>query len=340
MSRGPRPPAPGAGRAALAVALLAAATLRCSEATAPADAARAETITAADMRRWVERLADDSMRGRATPSPEIERAATTLGAYLAGLRLLPAFPAQAFVAHFPAPPYSVTDSAPLVGAVLRGSDPALADEYVVVVAHLDAKGLVTPVGTDSICNGADDNASGSAGVLELAEAFAGTAPHPRRSLLFLLVSGEEHGLWGSQWYVDHPSVPLASIVAVVNLDMISRNDPGALQVGGLDLSTLGTTVAQAALAHPEVRLTLSPGQTTGSDQVPFWSKGIPFVFLFAGLHADYHRPTDEPATIDADKAARVARLAFFAALTTANADARPEWLTAAAPPAAAREHAP
>ncbi len=335
--RGPRRPT--RLPAPLAVLLLAAATLRCGDATAPGNAARAGTITASDVRRWVDRLADDSLRGRDTPGPEIEQAAAALGAWLAGLGLRPAFPGQAYVLHYPTP-LSLADSAPIVGAALPGSDSALAGEFLVVIAHLDAKGLVPPVGTDSICNGADDNASGTAAVLELAEAFAGTAPRPRRSVLFLLVSGEERGLWGSQWFVDHPTVPLASIVAVVNLDMIGRNAPGAVQAGGLDLSTLGTAVARAALEHPEVGLTVSPGPTSGSDHVPFWSKGIPFVFLFAGLHADYHRPTDAPATVDADKAARVARLAFYAALAAADADARPEWLTTAAPPAAARGDRP
>lgn len=321
--------------------LAAALSVHCSDSTSPGDASLAATITAAEIQHWVDRLADDSMRGRATPSPGIETGATTIAAYLGGLGLAPAFPGQQFVARYPAPPTAgAGDSAPVVGAILPGSDGRLGSEYVVIIAHLDGKGIGIAIGTDSIYNGADDNASGSAGVLELAEAFAGSSPHPRRSLLFLLVTGEERGLWGSQWYVDHPTVPLSSIVAVVNLDMISRNGPGAVQAGGMDLSTLGVRLADASAAHPEIGLDVTPGPTGGSDHVPFWSRGIPFLFFFTGLHADYHQPTDEPWRIDADKAARVTRLAFHATLMVADADARPEWLAGAAAAAAARRGTP
>lgn len=319
-----------------ATAALALASARCHESTtAPPGAARATTITAAEMQRWVDRLADDSMRGRGTPSAALDRAAATIAAYFRNINLQPAFPGSSFLARFPVPPVAGSaDSAPNVGATLRGSNPNRADEYVVVIAHLDGKGVGSQVGMDSIYNGADDNASGTAGVLELAEAFAGMSPHPGRSLLFLVVSGEEEGYWGSQWYVDHPTVPLANIVAVVNLDMISRNSPDSAQVGGLGRSTLGDVVLQTNAAHPEEGLVLSSGPTFGSDQVPFFSTaGAPFLFFFAGLHGDYHTPRDESDRIDADKAARVARLAFHTVLAVANADARPLWLPGGRPSA-------
>ena len=330
-------------RIAIPAALVLAASLACSatgchEPTSPGNVALASTITASEILAWVGRLADDSLRGRDTPSPGIESAAATLAAEFTRLGLAPAFADQRYVAHYPAPPSpGATDSAPNVGAILAGSDPVLASEYVVLIAHLDHLGI----GTDSIYNGADDNASGTAGVLELAEAFAATRPRPRRSVLFLLVTGEEYGYWGSQWYVDHPSVPLGSIVGVLTLDMISRNGADSIQVGGLGLSTMALSVTEALDAHPDLGFqTVLAGPQSGSDFVPFSAKGIPWVFLFAGHHPDYHTPKDETDRIDPDKAARVARLAFYTVFTVANASARPQWLSGPAPPASARLPAP
>jgi hypothetical protein len=336
-----RPPRAFAG--IVAAVGLAVASVRCHEPTSPGNAARASSITAADVQHWVDRLADDSMLGRDTPSPEIEKAAATIAAYFERLGLVPAFPGQSYLQRYPVPPAdsAAADSAPNVAAVLPGSDPRLGAEYVVLIAHFDGNGVGAPVGSDSIYNGADDNASGTAGVLELAEAFVGTAPRPRRPLLFLLVSGEERKYWGSQWYVDHPAVALGSVAGVVNLDMISRNGRDSVLVGGVSLSTMGYTFTTALEAHSELGFrVISPGPQSGSDFVPFWAKGIPWLHFFTGLHADYHRPSDEPGRIDADKAARVTRLAFHTILMVANADARPLWLPGAAPPASARGEAP
>jgi Peptidase family M28 len=323
----------------LAAAALTLATARCRDATSPGNAGRASTITASEMRLWIYRLADDSMMGRGTPSPELDEAAATIAAYFARLGLRPAFADQRYVARYPAPPAGGTpDSAPNVAGILPGSDARLAGQYVVLVAHVDGLGVLDSPTGDTIYNGADDNASGTAGVLELADAFVGTDPHPRRSLLFLLVSGEEQKYWGSQWYVDHPSVPIDSIIAVFNLDMISRNTPDSLLISGLPYSTMAYTFSAAFDAHPELGFRVySPGPQSGSDFVPFWAAGVPFLHFFTGLHHDYHRTTDDPELVDPDKAARVTRLAFYTALMVANADGRPQWLTSAAPPAAAWE---
>ncbi len=330
-----RPPVPV--RAALAAALLAVASLRCGDATSPGNAARANTITASDVKRWVDRLADDSMRGRDTPSPEIEQAATTIAAYFRQLGLRPGFPGGRYVSHYPAPPTdtAATDSGPNVAAVLPGSDPSLSGQYVVYIAHLDGLGIGPEIGGDSVYNSADDNASGVAALLEIAEAFVGADPLPRRALLFLLVSGEELKYWGSQWYVDHPSVPLADIAGLLDLDMIGRNGKDTVRVGGTDLTTMGWTFTTAYEAHPELGFrVVAPSPQSGSDFVPFWAEWVPWLYFFTGLHADFHKPTDEPSRIDTDKVARVARLAFHTGLMVSNAGGRPTWLTRAAPPAA------
>jgi hypothetical protein len=235
-------------------------------------------------------------------------------------------------------------SAPNVIGVLEGSDPVLKREYVFVTAHLDHIGVAgagngcnARGGADSICNGADDDASGTAGVLELAEAFASLDPRPRRSLVFMTVSGEERGLWGSQYYVEHPTLPLANTVADINLDMIGRNDGDraswrdTIAVIGKEHSTLGEAVNRVARAHPELGLAPVddpwPEQNfyQRSDHFNFARKGVPILFFLDGTHPDYHRPTDTVDKIDADKEARILRMVFHLGLEVANATERPAW---------------
>ena len=225
------------------------------------------------------------------------------------------------------------ESVPNVVALLRGSDPVLRDQYVVVSAHMDHVGVGRPdEHGDSIYNGADDNASGTVALLEIARAFRALPQPPARSILFLAVSGEEQGLRGSDHWVANPTIPLERVVADVNLDMVTRNAPDSIAVLGQELSSLGTTVQALAMAHPELRLTIPPGNPWPqialiemSDQLPFLHAGVPSVFFFSGMHPDLHRPSDELARCDTDKGARAARLAFLLAHATAQAAARPSW---------------
>lgn len=313
--------------AALAgAAALAALSWRCGDAGGPASPdpveVAAATITAADVGTWIAALADDSMRGRQTPSPEIERAAATIARHFAAAGLRPLF-GLSWTQDYPVPKSATGELAPNVGAWREGRDTQVRDEYVLYVAHMDHVGVGTPVGGDSIYNGADDNASGTSALLEIAEALAALDPAPRRSMIVLLVSGEEHGFWGSQYFVNTPPVPIGSIVAVFNLDMVSRNQPDTMRVAGMSVSTLGDAVAAAAAAHPEDHLAVRDGPDGLSDHIPFAAEGVPWLLFFAGLHADYHRPSDEPPNSDPDKAARVARLAFRTGVAVANAPGRP-----------------
>jgi hypothetical protein len=222
-------------------------------------------------------------------------------------------------------------SAPNVIGVLPGSDPALRDEHVVVMAHMDHLGVGRPVDGDSIFNGADDNASGTAGVLEIAQAFTRLDARPRRSMIFLAVSGEEEGLWGSGWYVAHPAAPLAQTVADLDMDMISRGWRDSVSVIGLDFSTLGETVRRvgrenaALVAQPVVDHWPEQNFLYRSDHINFALRGVPILYFLDGTHPDYHRVTDSVDRIDAEAAARIARLAFLTALDVADATARPEW---------------
>jgi hypothetical protein len=221
--------------------------------------------------------------------------------------------------------------APNVIAIWPGSDPALKDEYVVLSAHMDHVGVGTPVNGDSIYNGADDDGSGTTGILEVARAFASMGMRPKRSIVFLHVSGEEKGLIGSEWFSEHPTLPLDRIVADINIDMIGRNNPDSVVVIGKDYSSLGATVNAVDRAHPELHLTTAddiwPQERFffRSDHFNFARKEVPAIFFFSGVHEDYHRPSDEVAKIDFDKLTRIARMAFYTAWEVANNPERPRW---------------
>ena len=228
-----------------------------------------------------------------------------------------------------------TLTAPNVVAVLPGSDPDLRDEYVLISAHMDGLGVGTAIDGDSIYNGADDNASGTSALLEIAEAMAALQEGPRRSVIFLAVSGEEIGLLGSTWFVAHSPVPLDRIVANINIDMVGRNWQDTIAVVGKQYSTVGAVVDSVARAHPELNMTAVGDQWPAegfffrSDHYNFARRGIPAIFFFNGTHEDYHRPSDEADRIEFAKAARVSRLIFEVVLALANADERPRWDAAA-----------
>jgi len=234
-------------------------------------------------------------------------------------------------------------SAPNVLGVLEGSDPQLRNEYVFFTAHMDHVGVdgmgngCRAQGADSICNGADDDASGTTGIVMLAQAFSRLNPRPRRTLVFMTVSGEERGLWGSEWYSNHPIYPLGQTVADINMDMIGRhfdNRPGwsdTIAVIGKEHSDLGATANRIAQEHPELHMQLVddiwPNERFyfRSDHYNFARKGVPILFFFNGTHPDYHRPSDSVDKIDAEKAARIVQMVFYLGLDVSNRTERPQW---------------
>jgi hypothetical protein len=221
-------------------------------------------------------------------------------------------------------------TAPNTVGILQGSDPALRQEYVVFSAHMDHIGI-TPGLPDSVNNGADDDGSGTAGVMELAEAFSRPGARPRRSIIFLTVSGEEKGLWGSRYFSEHPPVPLKSIVADLNIDMIGRNWRDTIVAIGKEHSDLGATLARVNRAHPELHMTAVDDRWPEerfyfrSDHYNFARKGVPILFFFNGVHADYHQPSDSPDKIDSEKEARILRLLYYLGRAVGDAPARPQW---------------
>ncbi len=218
---------------------------------------------------------------------------------------------------------------------IEGADPVLKDEFVVFTAHMDHVGVGDPVNGDSIFNGADDDASGTAAIIELAEAFASLETPPRRSLVFMTVSGEEKGLLGSRWYSEHPVFPLDATVANVNIDMIGRNWQDTVVAIGRDESSLGRTLESVVDGHPELGLTMidDPWPDENfyfrSDHYNFARMGVPVLFFFTGAHEDYHGVDDEPERVLYDKTSRIARLIFHLGVAIADGEARPEWDPAA-----------
>ncbi len=250
-----------------------------------------------------------------------------------GLEVSPAgFPPQLdLTARLSADMQVETAAAPNVIGILPGSDPELRDQYVMVSAHMDGLGIGPAVDGDSIYNGADDNASGVAALLEIAEAFASLGKRPGRSLVFLTVSGEEKGLLGSSWFVRYPPIPLERVVADLNIDMIGRNWEDTIAVIGKSYSTLGALIDSVAAANPSLHITPIDDPWPAerffwrSDHFNFARKGIPAVFFFSGVHEDYHRPSDEVGKIKVAKAARITRLIFEVAFAAANAEDPPVW---------------
>ncbi len=221
-----------------------------------------------------------------------------------------------------------------VAGILRGSDPALRDRFVIVSSHYDHLGVRAGGSGDKIYNGANDNGSGTVSVMEIASALATLQVHPRRSILFLTLFGEEEGLLGSYYYIEHPLVPLRNSVADINLEMLGRtDDPAGPEVGafaftGPSYSDLASGMAAAAKAQG-VKV------YTKNDAASFFDRSDNYAFALAGIVAhtvivafdypDYHAATDEWQKIDYANMAKVDRALAAGILDVANADEVPHW---------------
>ncbi|MFH0989105.1 MAG: M28 family peptidase [bacterium] len=222
--------------------------------------------------------------------------------------------------------------------LLEGSDPKLKDEYVIITAHYDHLG----VGANRVVNpGADDDGSGTIGVLELAEAFALNPVKPKRSIIFMPVTGEEKGLWGSSYYTQNPIIPLEKIISDLNIDMIGRIDPKydslsnpnyIYVIGSNRISTeLDQILVKANKESENLILDYKYNDPKDpnnfyqrSDHYNFANKGIPIIFFFNGTHADYHRPTDTVDKINFAKMEKITRLIYHTAWKVANGQHPPK----------------
>lgn len=294
-------------------------------------AAQNSRLPVTELRRHVETLAHDSMLGRPTPSPSLERAIDYVAGQFAVMGLEPWGETTTYRMRYPIPGNQANDSSANVVAILRGRDSTLRNEFVVITAHLDGLGVVpnAPPGSDSVLNGADDNASGVAALLEIARALAASMERPRRSILIAAVTGEEPGLWGSDYLVSHSFLRPDQIVANLNMDMVGRaRGDSVFLVTTRDRRT-ERIVSHAMRTHAnwqfdllgrETLERLYPGQDleARSDHANFVRRGIPAVVIFTGLHEDYHRPGDDAAKVNYEALARIARMAHDITVELAN----------------------
>ncbi len=242
-----------------------------------------------------------------------------------------------------------------VVGVLEGSDPRLKGETIVFGGHFDHEG----VWDGKVYPGADDNGSGTVGVIELARAFARNAERPRRSLVFAVFAAEERGLLGSYFYAANPPRPFAATRAVINFDMIGRNEAPSPQTEGLteiaadtsnEVGLIGTinspdyrTVVETENQRVGLRLTYKWDQDSAlnvfqrSDQFPFAIRDVPAVWWFTGFHPDYHQPSDTVEKINFEKMRKILQLAYLTGWSFADAATPPRYVPAPMPTRTAKQ---
>lgn len=327
--------------------IVAGVTLGACRSTVPSTIAGSVLPDSVQVRRDIEVLASDAFEGRRTGTPGNDSAAAFLASRYAALRLAPAVGATtacgtgcaaAYLIKFTASE-AVRGAAPRplpsqnVAGVVRGTDPALRDEYVVIGAHFDhlgrsIVGATDPAAANAIRNGADDNASGSAAVLALARRLA--AQPTRRSVLIVHFSGEEQGLLGSAKFVETPPVPVAKMAAMVNFDMVGRMKDDKLIVYGVGTATEMRALLDSANVDG-LKLAPVPDGTGPSDHSSFYLKDMPVLHFFTDTHADYHAATDDADKINIAGEMRVIDLAERVVRNIANRPARLTFTKVATP---------
>ena len=313
-------------------------------------ASGANHANARALRTDIAYLASDALEGRGTGTPGNDSAAAYIARRFQELGLTPFngdfeqhFVAYSLVAHnFPPASLSTQN----VVALLPGRDSVLRGQFVIVGAHFDHLGRSTDGALDPdrkhvVRRGADDNASGTAAVLELARLFAG-AP-ARRSLVFVAFSGEEMGLLGSEYFVSNSPVSLDSTVAMLNFDMVGRLREDKLIVYGVATATELPALIDSANSHSQwstpLRITALGDGYGPSDHSSFYARNVPVLHFFTDLHEDYHRASDVVRKINASGEARVVDVAERVIRAIADRPARLTFVRSAAPPpvAGARE---
>jgi len=295
-----------------------------------------KAVSEQSVRRYMQALASDEMRGRGSATADELAAAKYIASQLKLLKIEPAgddggylqtvkFMRRQRGAPEAAPTEAVTTN---VIGILRGSDPKLGKETILLSAHLDHLGVGSEVAGDSIYNGADDDASGVTAVLELAEALA-TGPKPKRTVVFALFGSEEIGGWGARYFQEHPPVPVESFVANLEFEMIGRADgavaPHTLWLTGYERSNLGPELAAhgarlVADPHPEQNF------FQRSDNYVLARKGIVAHTVSSyGLHSDYHRPSDDLAHIDFPHMTEAIASMVEPVKWLVNSDFKPQW---------------
>ncbi len=340
----------------------------------------AESITAAQMRAYLSFIASDEMEGRDTPSRGLDITAKFIAMQLSRWGFKPAGDNGTFLQKIgvkrkqvptsqtqsqqtrPSHPFSFNsnekyDPTKMVGdeyvttqnvvAIWEGSDPVLRNEYVAIGAHYDHEGInPNALGPDKILNGADDDGSGTTGVLAIAEALAKSSKRPKRSILFVWHCGEERGLWGSEYFTKYPTVPLERVITQLNVDMIGRSKKagdtnpknkdlsGENEIYVIGLKMMSTQLGNVTESVNKSFLNLNynfkyddPKDPNRfffrSDHFHYAVKGVPIIFWFNGKHEDYHGVDDEPEKIDYQKMEKIARTIFLTMWELADLRSRP-----------------
>ena len=291
-------------------------------------------ITANSLRGAVSFLASDLLEGRDTPSRGLDIAGEYIASQFRRLGLEPAGDDGYFQGVVLRSEDADSPKSRNVAGILRGSDPQLKDTYVILSSHYDHVGLAQS-GEDRVFNGANDDASGTASVLEVANALAALHPRPKRSVLFILFCGEEKGLRGSRYYVAHPLVPLAKTIAQLNLEQLGRTDApegphvNSANVTGFEFSDVVPVVVdagrRAGIAVTKVA-EASDQYFNRSDNGPLAKAGVPAHTLSVTYEfPDYHAVGDEWQKIDYDNMAKVDQAVGIAVLRLAQAFNAPHW---------------
>jgi hypothetical protein len=274
-----------------------------------------ESITAADVKGHVEALADDSLEGREAGSRGGRAASIYLAREYARHKLKPAGGDGTYFQQF-------FGNCRNVLGIFPGSDPALKQQYVLLCAHYDHVGYGNRRNSNGptgfIHNGADDNASGTAALLETIEAVASLAEPPKRSIIFALWDSEENGLNGSRHWIGNPTVPLRSITTAINLDMVGRLRNDRLTVYGTRTSAGLRRLMCESNRGCELLLDFTWEMNDDSDHHNFYSASVPVMMFHTGLHEDYHRPSDDAHKINSGGIERVGRLLFNATMALAD----------------------
>ena len=283
------------------------------------DAARS-SITSSELHGHVSLLADDLLEGREAGSRGGREAAKHILKALKAAGLKPGASDDSFTQPFHGRSQNLL-------AVLEGEDPELRDKYIIVGAHYDHVGYGTrrnsygPIGY--IHNGADDNASGVATLLEVIDALSHSGHRPRHSILFAFWDGEEKGLLGSKHWLNHPTVPLDSVKLKINIDMVGRLTDGRIELmGSRSAPGLRQLLSSASLGEG-TWIDFTWDFKDNSDHYPFYQRGIPALCVHTGLHDDYHRPSDDVEKINIEGMKEVSRYLVEQLCDLADADQLP-----------------
>lgn len=329
-------------RGVLSIAL--AATLASAAGLESRIAAALDSISAQSLRGRLSFLASDALEGRDTPSRGLTIASEYIASQFRRAGLEPGgdtpgsyFQHAEIELTKKAEKRKITRHARVrnVIGILRGSDPALRNECVILSAHYDHLGRKPPGPGDRIYNGANDDGSGTVSVIEIADALAKLHPHPRRSVLFIAFAGEEKGLLGSRYYAKHPAWPLSTTIADVNLEQLGRTDAkdgeqkGTATLTGFGFSTIADTLRKAG-EETGIRVYDSEPNSarffTRSDNLPLAEAGVPAnTVAVAYMYPDYHNVGDEWRKIDYGNLAHVDRMLALAVTMLADNARAPQW---------------